>query len=98
MLRELYIEVRAAVLALLRVVAKPPTRISVFGVRVPSGAPEDQVMGPTWASFRGDLSRVDAAGLVRRRGRHLLAGLHLFLNRLEIAADKVPARRASQGR
>jgi hypothetical protein len=37
-LLELYIQVRTAVLALLRVVAKPPTRISGFGVRVPGGA------------------------------------------------------------
>jgi hypothetical protein len=39
MLLELYIEVGAPVVALLRVVAKPPTRISGFGVRVPGGAP-----------------------------------------------------------
>jgi hypothetical protein len=39
MLLELCIEVRAAVGALLRVVAKPLTRISGFGVRVPGGAP-----------------------------------------------------------
>jgi hypothetical protein len=39
MLLELYVEVRAAVGALLRIVEKSPTRISGFGVRVPGGAP-----------------------------------------------------------
>jgi hypothetical protein len=37
MLLELYIEVGATELALLRIVAMPPTIISSFGVRVPDG-------------------------------------------------------------